>query len=108
MADAVNLQQSLRLRILGLAELLDLPVVLLDLDGHLRDLLKYRTERLCQSRRHNNYTEWHFDEAQAFTKDEVGVLETNLFSQTAPGFKNRALVVLVGYFGEAQQAKSLL
>jgi hypothetical protein len=55
-----------------------------------------------------NYTEWHFDEAQAFTKDEVGVLETNLFSQTAPGFKNRALVVLVGYFGEAQQAKSLL
>lgn len=38
MADAVNLQQSLRLRILGLPELLDLPVVLLDLDSHLRDL----------------------------------------------------------------------
>jgi hypothetical protein len=32
-ADAMNLQQRLRLRILGLAELLDLPVVLLDLDG---------------------------------------------------------------------------
>ena len=52
-ADAVNLQQRLRLRTLGLAELLDLPVVLLDLDCHLRDLLEHRTERLCQSRRHN-------------------------------------------------------
>src|SRR5271163_1042305 len=52
-ADAVNLQQRLRLRILGLAELLDLPVVLLDLDCHLCDLLEYGTERLCQSRRHN-------------------------------------------------------
>ena len=54
MADTVNLQQCLCLRILDLAELLDLPVVLLDLDGHLRDLLKYRTERLRQSRRHNS------------------------------------------------------
>ena len=54
MADAVNLQQRLRLRILGLAELLDLPVVLLDLDRYLRDLLEHRTERLCQSRRHNS------------------------------------------------------
>ena len=53
MTDAVNLQQRLRLWILGLAELLDLPVVQLDLYCHLRDLLKYRTERLCQSRRHN-------------------------------------------------------
>ena len=53
MTDAMNLQQRLRLRILGLAELLDLPVVQLDLYCHLRDLLKYRTERLCQSRRHN-------------------------------------------------------
>jgi hypothetical protein len=52
-ADAMNLQQRLCLRILGLAELLDLPVVLLDLDGHLCDLLKCRTKRLCQSRRHN-------------------------------------------------------
>ena len=49
MTDAVNLQQSLCLRILGLAELLDLPVVQLDLDCHLRDLLKHRTECLCQS-----------------------------------------------------------
>ena len=52
-ADAVNLQQRLRLWILGLAELLDLPIVLLDLQRHVRDLLKHRTERLCQSRRHN-------------------------------------------------------
>ncbi len=47
MADSVNLQQRLRLRILGLAELLDLLIVQLDLYCHLRDLLKYRTERLC-------------------------------------------------------------
>src|SRR5271170_155336 len=53
MADTVNLQQGLRLRILGLAELLDLPVVLLDLQRHLRDLLEHRAERLSQSRRHN-------------------------------------------------------
>ena len=53
MTDAVNLQQRLRLRILGLAELLDPPVVLLDLDCHLCDLLKYRPEGLCQSGRHN-------------------------------------------------------
>ncbi len=53
MTDTMNLQQRLRLRILGLAELLDLPVVLLDLDCHLCDLLKYRPEGLCQSRRHN-------------------------------------------------------
>ena len=53
MADTVNLQQGLCLRILGLAELLDLSVVLLDLDRYLRDLLEHRTERLCQSRRHN-------------------------------------------------------
>ncbi|HEY6845461.1 MAG TPA: hypothetical protein VI320_04525, partial [Terracidiphilus sp.] len=52
-ADAVNLQQSLCLRILGLAELLDLRVLLLDLHCHLRDLLEHRTERLCQSRWHN-------------------------------------------------------
>jgi len=52
-ADAVYLQQRLRLRILGLAELLDLPVILLDLDCYFRDLLEHRTERLCQSRRHN-------------------------------------------------------
>ncbi len=52
-ADTVNFQQGLCLRILGLTELLDLPVVLLDLDRYLRDLLKHRTERLCQSRRHN-------------------------------------------------------
>jgi hypothetical protein len=52
-ADAVNLQQSLRLRILGLAELLDLPIVLLDLQRHVRDLLEHRTKCLCQSRRHN-------------------------------------------------------
>jgi len=54
MADAMNLQQRLRLRILSLAELLDLPVILFDLHCHLRDLLEYRTERVCQSRRHNS------------------------------------------------------
>jgi hypothetical protein len=48
MADTMNLQQRLRLRILGLAELLDLPVVLLDLQRHFRDLLEHRTERLSQ------------------------------------------------------------
>src|SRR5580698_8769530 len=53
MANAMDLQQRLCHRIPGLAELLDLPVVLLDLDGHLPDLLEHRTERLCQSRRHN-------------------------------------------------------
>ncbi len=37
----MNLQQCLRLRILGLAELLDLPVILLDLHSHLRDLLEH-------------------------------------------------------------------
>ena len=53
MANTVNLQQDLRLRILGLAELLDLQVVLLDLGHHLRDLLEHRTVRLCQSKRHD-------------------------------------------------------
>ena len=53
-ADAVNLQQRLCLRILGLTELLDLPVVLLDLDRYLRDLLEHWAERLGQSRRHNS------------------------------------------------------
>ena len=43
-------------RILGLAELLDLPIVLLDLQRHFRDLLKHRAERLCQSRRHDGQT----------------------------------------------------
>ncbi len=52
-ADAADLQQRLRLRIRGMPELLDLPVALLDLGGHLRDLLEHRTERLFQSRRHN-------------------------------------------------------
>src|ERR1700677_3254306 len=52
--DAVNLQQGLCLRILGLAELLYLPVVLLDLDSYLRDLLEHRTQRLCQPGRHNS------------------------------------------------------
>jgi len=54
MADTVYLQQRLCLRILGLPELLDLPVVLLDLHCHLRDLLEHRTERLCQPGRHNS------------------------------------------------------
>ncbi len=53
MADTVNLRWRLRLRILGPAELLDLLVVLLDLQRHVRDLLEYRIKRLCQSSRHN-------------------------------------------------------
>ena len=54
MTEAVNLQQRLRLRILGLAELLELPVVLLDLDRYLRDLLEHWTESLCQPWRHDS------------------------------------------------------
>ena len=53
-ADTMNLQQSLRLRTYSLAELLDLPVILLDLHCHLRDLLEHRPECLCQSRRHDS------------------------------------------------------
>jgi hypothetical protein len=38
-ADALNLQQGLRLGIPGLREFEDQPIVLLDLECHLRDLL---------------------------------------------------------------------
>ena len=50
----MNLQQRLCLRIFGLTELLDLPVVLLYLDCYLRDLLEHWTERLCQPWWHNS------------------------------------------------------
>jgi hypothetical protein len=46
MTDTVNLEQCLRLWIFGLTELLDLAVVLLDLQRHLRDLLENRAESL--------------------------------------------------------------
>ena len=46
MADTMDLQQRLGLRILRLAELLDLAIVLLDLQSHLYDLLKRRAKRL--------------------------------------------------------------
>ena len=50
--DAVDGQQRLSLGILGLSHPLDLPVILLDLQRHLRDLLEYRTERQLESRWH--------------------------------------------------------
>src|SRR5258708_37112346 len=53
MADSRDLHQGLRLRILRLAELLDLSIVLLDLERHLGDLLEHRPKCLCQPRRHH-------------------------------------------------------
>jgi hypothetical protein len=47
-ADALDLQQCLRLGVLGLTELLDLTIVMLDLGGHLCDLLENRSKRLCR------------------------------------------------------------
>src|ERR1700753_2055105 len=55
MADTLHLQQSLRLWILCLTEFLDLPIILLDLRGHLCDLLKHRAKRLPESRRHRRH-----------------------------------------------------
>ena len=52
-ANTVDLQECLCLRILCLADLLNLSIVLLDLGGHLRDLHQYRTECLRESRWHN-------------------------------------------------------
>jgi len=46
-----RLSQGLCLHILGLAKLPNLPIILLDLGRHFRDLLQHRTERWCQSRR---------------------------------------------------------
>ena len=46
MADALNLEQSLSLGVLRLREFEDLPIVLLDLERHLRDLLEHRTQRV--------------------------------------------------------------
>ena len=43
---AINLDQSLRLRILGLCQLLDSTVVFFNLHRHVRDLLEQRTECL--------------------------------------------------------------
>jgi hypothetical protein len=37
------------LRILGLTELLDLAIILLNLERHLYDLFEYRTKHLCWS-----------------------------------------------------------
>jgi hypothetical protein len=51
-AHTEDLQQCLCLRLFGLSELLNLPIVLLDLDRHLRDLFEHRTERLRQTGRH--------------------------------------------------------
>jgi hypothetical protein len=53
-ANTVNLQECLCLRILCLADLLDLSIVLLDLGGYLRDLQQHRTERLRESLWHNS------------------------------------------------------
>ena len=45
MAYAMHLQQRLRLGVLCLTELLNLAVILLDLEGHLCDLLEHRPKR---------------------------------------------------------------
>ena len=50
--DAVNFLQGLCLRIVRLADLLDLTIVLLDPERHLGDLIEHRVQRLCQSWRH--------------------------------------------------------
>jgi hypothetical protein len=52
-ADALNLQQGLRLGILRLREFDDQPIVLLDLECHLCNLLKYRSQRAYESSRHS-------------------------------------------------------
>ena len=50
--NAVNLLQGLCLRIVRLADLLDLAIVLLDPEGHLGDLIEHRVQRLRKSWRH--------------------------------------------------------
>ena len=55
-ANPVDLQQSLGIWKLGLCQLLDLAIVLLDLQSHLGNLLKHRTQRLLQCRRHHRQT----------------------------------------------------
>jgi hypothetical protein len=49
MADSVDLQQRLCLRVLRLGQLLDLSIVLLDFDRHLRDPFEHGTERLRET-----------------------------------------------------------
>src|ERR1035441_5545765 len=55
LADAIDLDQRLRLRILRLRESLDGAVVLLDLHRHRSDLLEHRTERLSQTWRQHGH-----------------------------------------------------
>lgn len=50
--NAVNGQQRLRLGLLRLSHPLDLPIVLLDLQRHRRDLFEHRTECNLKSWRH--------------------------------------------------------
>lgn len=52
-ANTMDLQQRLCLWILGLTELSDLKIVLLDLQCHLGDLLEYGAECLSQTGRHH-------------------------------------------------------
>src|SRR5580704_14391286 len=49
LADAIDLEQSLRLRVLRLRESLDGAVVLLDLHRHRSDLFEHRAKRLSQT-----------------------------------------------------------
>lgn len=56
MADTVDLQQRLCLRVLCLGQLPNLSIVVLDLDRHLCDLFEHRTERLRETRRHHCQT----------------------------------------------------
>src|SRR4051794_19543717 len=48
-ADALNLQQGLRLRVLRFSEFNDQPIVLLALECHLRNLLEHRSQCACES-----------------------------------------------------------
>lgn len=55
-SDSLTLQQGWCLGILGLGEFEDLPIVVLDLERYLRNLIKHRTERLSQPCRHDCQT----------------------------------------------------
>lgn len=52
-SNAVHLLQSLRLWILGLTELLDLAIVLLHPQRHLRDVFEHRVQYHCERWRHH-------------------------------------------------------
>ena len=49
LAHSIDLGQSHSLRVLGFSQLLDRPVICLDLQGHVGDLLEHRAKRLNQT-----------------------------------------------------------